>query len=93
MFESISGPPPCDPAVKAILAFWFILLVPWLPFAALAGMAFDGGAKWYAYLFVWSIWTYPITVGIAFGFRRKKPRLSLLPLANILGFLISGSQP
>ena len=91
MFESI-GPPPLDANVRKLNTIWIILLVPWLPFAALAGMAFDGGPKWSAYVFVWSIWTYPLTVGIGYIFRRIKPMLSYLPLVNAAGFLISGFQ-
>ena len=91
MFESI-GPPPLDANVRKLNTIWIILLVPWLPFAALAGMAFDGGPKWSAYVFVWSIWTYPLTVGIGYIFRRRKPMLSYLPLVNAAGFLISGFQ-
>ena len=92
MFEGIPGPTPLDPTVKAFITAWIIFLVPWLPIAAVAGLAFDGGPKWSAYVFVWSVWTYPITVGIAFIFRRKKPILSYLPFVNVLGVLISEFQ-
>lgn len=86
-------PAPIHPAVKAILYIWIALLVPWLPFAGLAGMAFDAGYVWYAYMFVWAVWSYPITVAIAFFLRRRAPIMCLLPCVNALAFFISGSKP
>ncbi|MFZ1146701.1 MAG: hypothetical protein WAN37_17725 [Bryobacteraceae bacterium] len=78
------------PLVKGILVIWLVLLIPWLPFAALCGMAFDGGATWEAYTFVWSIWLYPVTLYIGFAFRQKIPLLILLPVLNVIGFFVGG---
>lgn len=83
MFEPL-GPEPLKPAVKIMLGIWFLLLIPWLPFAGLSGMAFDGGYTLQAYIFVWAVWTYPITLGIAFLSRRKHPGLVWLPFLNLV---------
>jgi len=82
------------PLIKVILVSWCLLLIPWLPFAAVAGMAFDGGDRWQAYVLVWSVWLYPVTLFIAFVSRQKIPSLVLLPIVNVIAFWISGfSKP
>jgi hypothetical protein len=78
--------------VKIINAIWLVLLVPWLPFAAFCGMAFDGGYTWHAYMFVWSTLLYPATVLVALVSRQKLPPLVLLPLLCVAGFFVSGLQ-
>jgi len=70
---------------------WGVLLTPWAPFAMLSGMAFDGGHTIHAYVFVWSLLTYPVALLIAAIFRRKMALLVLLPCLNIFAFLISGA--
>jgi hypothetical protein len=80
------------PFVKKLLGFWVFLLIPWFPFAALAGMAFDGGRTLNAYIFVWSLWTYPVALVISVILKRWVPNMILLPFLNIMGFLISGSS-
>jgi hypothetical protein len=77
-------------ASNITLAVWCILLVPWALFALLAGMAFDAGPTWQAYTFVWSVWTYPVTLAIAALLRRRVPWLICAPLLNLAGFLIAG---
>lgn len=72
-------------AARYVFVFWAVLLVPWLLLAPLSGMAFDGGYNAEAYAFAWSVWTYPITVGIAAVCRRWVPWVVLLPLLNIAG--------
>jgi hypothetical protein len=81
--------------VKAALIFWSILFIPWFPIMMLSGMAFDAGEKWFAYVFVWSMWTYPVVLAIAFIFRRSKIALFLvlLPVLNVIGCTVSGSYP
>jgi hypothetical protein len=79
------------PLVKGLILAWFVLLIPWLPFAALAGMASDGGVPLTAYVFVGAIWSYPISLWIAFVARRKMPVLVLLPLLNVAAFCLVGS--
>jgi hypothetical protein len=93
MFETAAGSARVRPEVKILLYIWFALLIPWFLFAMLCGMAFDAGPTWFVYMFVWSTWTYPLALGLAFAFRRKAPLLSLLPALNLIAFLVSGSQP
>ncbi len=70
--------------VTVLLGFWSALLIVWFPFAMLSGMAFDGGYTSAAYRFVWSVWTYPVSLTIGILLRRRVPLFSLLPLLNIL---------
>jgi hypothetical protein len=57
---------------------------------ALAGMAFDAGSTLRAYMFVSFMWTYPISVAVAWFvvFIKKKPLAALLPCVNVLGVFI-----
>jgi hypothetical protein len=92
MFDSL-GSAPLQPFVKTTLVIWFVLLIPWFPFAGLAGMAFDGGDTAVAYGFVGSLWTYPILVAISFAYKRKQPRLVFLPLLTPVGVILSSLLP
>jgi hypothetical protein len=76
--------------VRGILILWPLLAIPWMPVTMLSGMAFDGGDTWYAWVFVWSMWTYLLFLTVAFLFRKKVPLLVLLPLLNVIGVCISG---
>jgi|SRR5579871_1673451 len=69
-------------ATRALFIFWLILLVPWMLFGPLSGMAFDGGATAEAYVFFWSTITYPISVALAAVFRRWYPYSVILPVLN-----------
>lgn len=73
------------------LVVWTILLPLWLLIAPLAGMAFDGGYTLSAYLFVSFVWTYPISLAVAWflAFIKKKPLAALIPCVNILGVLLT----
>jgi len=64
-----------------MLAFWCVILVPWLPIFTLmgTGMAFEGGYTIDAYVFVFESWAYPVLVAVAYWFRRRKPVLIWLP--------------
>ena len=73
-----------------VFIFWFLLLIPRWVFAGLSGMAFDQGHVPRAYVFYWSIWTYPIAVMIAGALARKVAALVWLPFLNLVGFCISG---
>jgi hypothetical protein len=68
-----------------LFVIWLFLLLPWVPFFFLSGMAFDGGPTLRACIFVGFFWTYPISVFIVAIFRERKPLLALLPVLNILG--------
>jgi hypothetical protein len=72
-------------AARYVFLFWALLLIPWFLVAPLSGMAFDGGYSAKAYAFVWSVWTYPITVGIVAVCRRWVPWIVLLTLLNMAG--------
>ncbi|MBZ5531288.1 MAG: hypothetical protein LAO20_07645 [Acidobacteriia bacterium] len=73
----------------ALLIVWLVLLVPWFMLAPWAAMVFDGGVTWSAYLIVWSIWTYPLTVIAGAALRKKAPAFVLLPFLNVLGLVIA----
>lgn len=79
------------PMIKGILAFWGVILLPWLPFSMLSGMAFDGGDKWQAYVFVSSVWSFPFCVYAGFHFRKTRPVLVLLPLLTFAVIWVSGA--
>ena len=67
------------------VVFWFyvVLLIPWPLVALVSLMAFDGGPSWNAYLFVTSIWTYPVSMFIAFKLRDRSPVWLFVPCVNI----------
>jgi len=88
MFETL-GPPPLEPAVKVALVLYFTALVLWAPFALLSGLAFDAGPRFSAYFFVGSVYTYPILLGIAFFYRRRRPGLLWLPTVTFFLVLLS----
>ncbi len=69
--------------------FWCVLLLPFLFFAFLVGMAFDGGPTAEAYVAVISVWSYPITVAVAHFAKRRVPSAVFLPFINLLGVCVS----
>jgi hypothetical protein len=73
-----------DVVEKWMTRFWCLLLLPWIIIAPLSGMAFDAGYTTEAYIFVWSVWTYPIILGLSVFLKRKAPVLAFLPAANFL---------
>ncbi len=66
------------------------LLVPWAPLATVSGMAFDGWPDHKASIIalVTIMWSYPFMVFIGFVASFWFPWLSILPLFNVLAFLI-----
>jgi hypothetical protein len=87
--ESFVTPPPLDSTVKTMLTVWFLLLIPWFPFATMgSGLAFDGGPTTAAYLYVWTMWTYPLLLGIAYFSRRRQPNLVWLPSITVIIFML-----
>lgn len=70
---------------------WNILLLPWVVMAPLLGMAFDAPPTPSIYLGVWSIWLYPLSVGIVWMFRKKYALIILFPCVNIVAFLVACS--
>jgi hypothetical protein len=77
-------------ATLFVLIFWLLLLLPWLWFCPLSGMAFDPGPSVEAYVLVISICTYPIPVFIAASYRKKLPAMVLLPLLNVAALTATG---
>jgi len=92
MLETVEPPPkpPLKAEVKVALTIWFVLLPPFLLFAGLAPMAFDAGRAPAAYLVVAIFWTYPITLGVAFAQRRRRPGLVWLPVINTIPLVWAG---
>lgn len=74
---------PLLPWVKAVLTLWIVTIPVTLPFVPLSAMAAEAGDHWYVNVFVWSAFTYPLSVLTAFVFRRKSPALVVLPCVNI----------
>ena len=72
---------------KVLFAIWVVLLIPWAPFAMLVGMAFDAGYTLQAYLAVTCVWTYPVSVFIAWHFKDRWFPIVLLPLLNVAPIL------
>jgi hypothetical protein len=93
MFEYWAEPAPLNTTARIMLIVWFLLLLPCLIFAALSAMAFEGGYTPAAYATALTPWSYPVLLGVAFFYRRKKPHLvwlPALPLAVIALALLVG---
>lgn len=79
--------------IQWLFVVWFAFLLLWLTLAPVSvGMAFEGGYCWRAYLFAWSIGTYPLSLIVAFSLRRAAPFMVWLPLINIAGYLLGGGR-
>jgi hypothetical protein len=76
--------------MHVLLRIWKILFLPWFFLAPLSLMTFDSGPSRQAYVIVVSLWTYPVTVGIAYLLRKKLPAMMLLPFLNFFGVLSIG---
>ncbi len=72
-----------------MLAFWTVLLLPWMFLTPFSAMAFDGGETLGAYVFFWSFLTYPIALAAAAFFRKWTPWAVLLPFLNFVAVLNS----
>lgn len=75
---------------SALFLVWFVSLLPWLIIASLWGMILDGGPSLGANVSIGAVWTYPVSVGLAWKFRDKAPIIAFLPFTNIVVWLISG---
>lgn len=53
---------------KFLLFVWLILLLPWIAVAPLIAMAYDAPPTLSVYIGTWSIWTYPLSVGVVWVF-------------------------
>ena len=90
MFELLDlAKPPIPLFAKGMLALWLITLPFTLLVAGLSGMAIiHHEGDWLTYAAIGSAQTYPISVLVAFLFRRKRPKLVFLPCLNIGLFLL-----
>ncbi|HEY4364791.1 MAG TPA: hypothetical protein VGN17_27745 [Bryobacteraceae bacterium] len=91
MTEALPGPAPLAKQVKILLGIWFVILVPWLPVFTLIGTAGafdDANGRWDLYRYLAVAWTYPLLVGVAYFFRRRKPELCWLPMAPAILMLL-----
>jgi hypothetical protein len=76
-----------------LFVIWNILLVPWMALAPLLAMAFDAPPTLSVYLGVWSVWSYPLSVGVVWMFRKKHHLIILFPCVNLLVFVIASNIP
>jgi len=67
-----------------------ILFLPWLFLAPVPLMAFDAGKTPKVYVFVLSIWTYSVAIGIAAIVKKWEPAIVLLPCVNVALCVIAG---
>ena len=77
----------------ALFLIWNVLLLPWLVIAPLLAMVFDAPPTFSTYVCVWSVWTYPLSVGIVWMFRKKRPLITLFPCINLVVFVIASYVP
>ena len=76
--------------VARLFIVWLVLLAPWLFLAPISLMALgDTPPKSETYVIVYSIWTYPLAVGIAAIFRKKAPAIAILPSLNIVACVVA----
>ena len=75
--------------VRVSLFVWVVLLLPWVLFAFLSPMAFDGGKAWAAWLFMFFTWSYAPAVYGAFKLLTYSRKAVLLPLLSIGGMFLS----
>ena len=79
-----------DKLYTGLYVFWIMLLVPWVPFAPASAMAIDAGPSFGAYLLIACVWTYPVTVFLAFILRQKVRFIGFLPFLNFGVLLFYG---
>jgi len=85
LFENPKEKPELPGVVVGVLTIWCILLVLGAPWALMGtGMAFEGGPTFSFYLFISTVWSYPVLLGVSFLFRRRKPILIWLPAIPVL---------
>jgi hypothetical protein len=74
---------------KRLFIVWLILLLPWIVMAPFVALLFDGPHTLSIYIGAWSIWSYPLSVGVVWAFRKKNPAAALFPLMNFLVFTVA----
>jgi len=72
-------------SVQVILfTIWAVLLPFWLVISPFLGMAFDAPPTLAIYLGVFSVWSFPIPVIVAWLLKERAPATVFLPLLNLL---------
>ena len=66
-----------------LMVVWVLLLIPWVAFASLSGIAFDAKSTLVAGLIVMSIWSYAPAVLAAYALQERHRKAVLLPLISI----------
>jgi hypothetical protein len=74
---------------KLLFIVWLLLLLPWIVIAPFVALMFDGPRTLSIYIAAWSIWSYPVSVGVVWIFRRKNPVGSLFPCVNFIFFTVA----
>ena len=74
---------------KRLFIVWLILLLPWIVVAPFVALMFDGPPTLSIYIGAWSIWSYPVSVGVVGIFRGKNPVASLFPCLNFVVFTVA----
>jgi hypothetical protein len=74
---------------KFLSFVWLILLVPWIVVAPLMAMAYDAPPTLSVYIGTFSIWAYPLSVGVVWMFRKKNPAVALFPCMNFVVFAVA----
>ena len=64
-----------EKSAEILFVIWNVLLLPWMFIAPLLGMAFDAPPTSSVYVGVWSIWSYPVSVGIVWILEKGTHRL------------------
>jgi len=76
-----------------MLAVWLGLLVPWWLLLPVSAIAFEGSSPLRVYFFAWAMWSYPVSIGLAYLCRSKRPVLVLLPLGNVAVTVLASVLP
>ena len=82
-----------EKGTATLFLIWNVLLLPWIVVAPLLAMMFDAPPTFSIYLAVWSVWSYPLSVGVVWIFRKKYPLITVFPCVNLLAFVIASYVP
>jgi hypothetical protein len=74
---------------KFLFFAWLPLLLPWLVVAPLLAMVYDAPPTLSIYIGTFAIWSYPLTVGIVWMFRKKNPAVARFPFMNVVVFTVA----
>lgn len=74
---------------KVLFIVWLILLLPWIVVTPFLALLFDGPRTLSVYIGAWSIWSYPLSVGVVWMCKRKNPVASLFPCMNFVVFTVA----